>query len=128
MRHNRRWVVVHEDDSRPCHHNHRPKDHERCDNAGIHRAEGDEVVAENASAGVEDQDHDGFFGRIEPRRLRDVAPPIRSSSFWGIHGFGHGLAFTDPHDFEFVWGVGFHKEEEPDTSEGIRLWGVGRVG
>ncbi len=56
---------------------------------GIHRTNGHQVVTFDASAGVENENHQTFTFRIEVRVGRDMRFPIGGCLIWGftlLHG------------------------------------------
>ena len=97
-----RGVVVHQNAGAAGGYYDRPEDFTRLDVAGIQIAQGDQIVPDNPSPGVEDQNDQGFFAFVEPVRIDDVLLPILHGALGSIDHLGRKRAFPDPHDFEFM--------------------------
>ena len=74
---------------------------QRRNETGIQTAEGDQIVTEDAFAGVEHEDDKRLLHRIKSRRLRDVIPPVFDGLFRADDQF-HAHAFADADDFELL--------------------------
>ena len=59
-------MIVHQDDRTTGCHNDGPKDLTSMNEASVQTAQRDQVVAQDASAGVEDQDDESFLARVIP--------------------------------------------------------------
>ena len=72
---------------------------------GIHSPNGHEIVAFDATAGVEDEHHQTFTFRIEVGMSRDMRFPIGGCLIRRLallHGVGCGT-FPQGYDFPFLW-------------------------
>jgi hypothetical protein len=75
---------------------------------GIKTSKRDQIMPEDAFAGIENQHDQCFLRLIEPVSFRDVVLPIFDCSVWGINQF-QSQAFTDADNFEFVGQILFHR-------------------
>ena len=93
---------MHQNAGAPRSHDDRPENLKGPDGAGVQIAQGDQIVTNNPSPGVEDQDDQGFFAFVVPVRIDDVLLPILHGALGSIDHLSRKRAFPDPHDFEFM--------------------------
>ena len=77
---------------------------------GIEATQANQIVADDAFPGIEDQHDQRFFHRIVPVSFGDVLPPIPGHLLRIIQQFGHGFAFPQIQDFKFLWCILFDHE------------------
>ena len=97
-----RGMIMYQNAGAPGGYNNRPEDFTSLNGAGVQIAEGDQIVANNPSPGVEDQNDQCFFAFVEPVRVDDVLSPILHGALGSIDHLSRKRAFSDPHDFESV--------------------------
>jgi hypothetical protein len=78
------------------------EDFTRLNGAGVQVAQGDQIVPDNPSPGVEDQDDQCFFAFVVPVRIDDVLSPILHGALGSIDHLSWKRALPDPHHFEFM--------------------------
>lgn len=94
-------MIVHKDDAGRRLHDGRLEHFTRHDGTSIQAAQADEIVTEDAFAGVEHQHHERLLHRVKPRCLRDVFPPVFDGLLRIIDQFG-GHTFPDTDHLELM--------------------------
>jgi len=102
-------VIVHKHDAASGRYNDWPEYGERHDGTGIKASQRYQIMADDAFTDIEHQHDERFLHRVIPVSFRDVLPPILRYLIRFRQQLGHGFTFPDALHFEFMWGVGSHR-------------------